>query len=531
LDDDASPAALQSFIHSNRTLKELILPWLIAPKAAEMDMGDNPLKIVEAYTVSGRLLSKERTLFFNGTDVKDGEEEQMITELTKPDSTWRTLHIERFGSGMLHCITKVLSRPNSLTKIIIDQDTFDEDDDQIALYRALSHNSSVKKVHLNFQINPQTLDLLASIGTNASINMHLILKCTNRNEILSASKITAEEALDLARALSTVTKIRELELTLPYIDDSAFQALVKGLPTSLTSLDVEDNSISIKSLPVILDFLKTHTTLKKLSLTNNGITVKEEQARNLLQTIHQVADANNCVCNIPINERVEEALAKDEEKINLFNAYLRDDHVRILCTELMKNPNRSRSVDLRGNGRITEVGYQYLADVLPKVSISVLLAGINNMTEPQQIILFNGLAKNKTIKELDLDENKIGQQAVPILMQIIQNNPALESIDVSQCSLDNDAAVNIASFWKNTHLKKMKATFNGVLDRGFASLLQSRPPTLVALDLSFNPIGEESLPILLQFLASLPIQTPVDGLDWDAATELAKKNGVFELCV
>jgi len=101
--------------------------------------------------------------------------------------------------------------------------------------------------------------------------------------------------------------------------------------------------------------------------------------------------------------------------------------------------------------------------------------------------------KNKTLNKFDISDNKLNNQDIEYIGRFIQSNPMLKEIDLHNCEIDADGAINLAKFLPESSLEKLDLHQNSLGDRGCASLLSSILPTLINLSLNENQIIESNL--------------------------------------
>ncbi|CAF4334893.1 unnamed protein product, partial [Rotaria sp. Silwood2] len=342
--------------------------------------------------------------------------------------------------------------------------------------------------------------------------------------------------------------LQSLQLPKSEIGDIGIQVLLNSLPKTLSKLEVEYNLITAKSLPFLLAFLKTHPTLKQISLLENGISSHSSMEVNvpdLMETIFEASNENHCICYLNINESPINDVSNAESG-ELYLWYLRDDHILELFHELKKFPDRNWSIRFAIGTRLTSIGYRRLRDILSStISVVEFEIGANNMNEEAQVNFLGGLCNNKTLQKCNLSQSKLNPDALDYIGRFIQNNLTLTKLTLDSCEISDGGIVRLAKYLSESSLKELSLGSNSLGDRDCTSLLSSIPSTLTDLSISNNRITTSSLQTILTFLAinrtlkRLEIsQNPIFIEDywnlsndavWQQIVEASKQNGVCEI--
>ena len=153
---------------------------------------------------------------------------------------------------------------------------------------------------------------------------------------------------------------------------------------------------------------------------------------------------------------------------------------------VLKTNNTLRALNLSGGEYRQRVSLKYICDGLRyNTSLAYLKLSqcLLNITEEDQLALFHMLKTNTTLKSLILDGNFIEAKdvMVPFLAQGLAQNRGLEILSLRACSIST-AVVKIPLF----------TLFDGIfsMDYGIWSLTFSLVGNLRTLDLSFNDLKE-----------------------------------------
>jgi hypothetical protein len=498
--EDAIPV-IHSYIQSNgSTLKELI----INPNHVEEYLKQYGSSVLSTLEINNNCAWKEK-LFHNLESIsidipnmKDVDWSTLFMTLTKGDTICHEIDFrikENLDQQQLNYLQTLFGEQFHLTSLIIN-DRSNDTSNHIELLRILKKNISITELRLDFEITSnvfrECLDLL-------TIKNNII-----RLELPKSSNISDEEAIMLSRALKTNTVLQTLILEHSQIGDIGFQALLSSLSDSLSEFRVEHNLITGESLPYLLTFIKTHPLLREISLKQYGLglnSTSEVNIPDLSQEIIKTADQYHCLCEINFSETLDEYVAQETNgDIILYDKDLQNVHILELCNELKKQPNRSWSLNLKENDRISSVGYGYLADILSSSAIIDVLS-VNHMNEEAQTSLFRGLCKNMTLTKFTI-ESKLNSEDMKCIGRFVQNNSALKELEMEYCEIDANDVIHFANGLLHSSLEKLRLYKTPLGDHGCASLISCIPSTLKILLLPVCEITESSFQTILTFLAT-----------------------------
>ncbi|UJR18758.1 hypothetical protein I4U23_005664 [Adineta vaga] len=130
-----------------------------------------------------------------------------------------------------------------------------------------------------------------------------------------------------ADTLKTNLNLERLILNKSDIGDIGFQSLLSSLSNLLFQFKVTNSLISAKSLPYLLEFIKTHRLLREFSLENNAITIHSAPELNFADLIDQIVNIlnrNHCICELEINTKIKDIIEESTNSdINLSDSIVR----------------------------------------------------------------------------------------------------------------------------------------------------------------------------------------------------------------
>jgi hypothetical protein len=494
----------RSYLKSNGdTLKVLVLDGIfIKEYLEEPDLSSlSTAKIVDSSDWQANFFRQEEPLRIQPQKMNDSDWSMLFTELTKDLPTSREVNLclpDEFDRNNLNYIKTFFGEQFPWTNLTISGNLSDTII-QTELFQQLKENNSITKLRIVDKIDSNVFNELKNLLENKNNITHL--------ELLYCDNVRDEDVIMFCHALKTNTTLQSLILNSSEIGDSGFQALLSSLPNSLTQLKVENNVITAKSLPSLLAFMKNATVLNEISLKENGIrssSLPEVNVPDLVAKILDSANANHCICNLDIQEKVKPQIEKAlNDGISISSADFHDDDMLELRNELKKKPEQNWSLSLVGNKRISSIGYDYLADILSS-TINIVKLNIYGIDYNKAIRtkFFNSLCDNKTIKEFEVYMEKLDNQDMEYIGRFIQNNSALEKTNLGRCEIDDDGIIHLVKGLPGSSLKLLFLNSNSIGDRGCAAALSSIPPTLKHLDLSFNQITDSSFQTILTFLTT-----------------------------
>lgn len=197
---------------------------------------------------------------------------------------------------------------------------------------------------------------------------------------------------------------------------------LKANNRSLITLNLTNNNIRIDDLKILLEGLKTNSSLKKLFLDQNkifghyGITEEAEKViTNLLQHNFQAISFNSCEFDYEGAVVILKALRDNDtlQYLGLRNNTIKDEGA-IEVAEILKRNTTLQTLDL-GKNEILDSGVKALAESLKvnKTLLSLFLSndkvGLprNRIGAEGGMVLEEALKANNTLRELDLTHTAV----------------------------------------------------------------------------------------------------------------------------
>ena len=308
---------------------------------------------------------------------------------------------------------------------------------------------------------------------------------------LSDNSICYETANSLSQALRVNTSLTSLDFSGNSIGCEGANSLSQALRinTSLTSLDLSDNSVGYEGTNFLSQALRVNTSLTSLDLSGNCIGY--EGANSLSQAL-----------------RVNSSLTS----LNLFENSIGNEGANSLSEALKVNTSLT-SLNLFDNS-IGNEGANFLSQALRgNTSLTSLNLPLNSIGDEGTNSLSQALRVNTSLTFLNLCDNSIGDEGANSLSQALRVNTCLTDLNFACNSIGYEGANSLSQALKvNTSLTSLDLFSNFIGDEGANSLSQALivNTSLTSLSLSENSIGDEGANSLSQ---ALRINTSLTSLD------------------
>ncbi len=391
----------------------------------------------------------------------------------------------------------------------------------VALGTMLSHNCAL--IELNLSGNLVGDRGAANIGLGLTYNKSL------QELNLTSNMIKAEGGRGLGKGVGENNALRTLDLSLNRIEDSAAEALGLGLRRNsvlavlnlsqnmikakggasigvglvqnvrLSSLNLTNNLIGDSGAEAIGTGLESNSALLELFLAGNGITGTGGRALGsaLRQNMHLgVLDLRWNDIGEDGGAAVGEGLAKNHSITTLLlrTKSLGPAGGKAIAMALRDNVDSKVSVLRLEESPVTSVTGEVIGESLGvrNVLCSVMLWKCK-IGDPGAKAIWAGLAKNKSLLELDLTENGIGPEGVRNLPPALANNSTLKSLNLACNILGVEGAQLVAEgIRENWTLKRLVARENGIGNAGGLALAVAlrENQAVTELDVSENAIDD-----------------------------------------
>ncbi|KAG0375255.1 hypothetical protein BGX24_009350 [Mortierella sp. AD032] len=268
----------------------------------------------------------------------------------------------------------------------------------------------------------------------------------------------------------------------------AAQAEVLKTNSTLTTLNLQNNSIGDDGAKALAEALKINSTLTTLNLYSNSI--GDDGAKALAEAL-----------------KMNSALTT----LNLYNNSIGDDGAKALAEALKMNSTLT-TLDLQNN----KIGFPgtvalILAEALKTNSILTTLdLQDNRIGDDGAKALAEALKTNSTLTTLDLQDNRIGDDGAKALAEALKTNSTLTTLYLQKNSIGDDGTKALAEALKiNSTLTTLILYSNSIGDDGAKALAEALKTnsTLTTLNLYSDSIGDDGAKALTETLKTNSIVT------------------------
>ena len=331
-----------------------------------------------------------------------------------------------------------------------------------SLASALKENQTLTTIDLGS-------NLIGVVGIEKLANA-LIVNKSLKNLDVSNNEIGNQGVESLASALKENQTLTSLHLGSNLIGDVGIEKLANALIVneSLTNLDVSNNNIGNQGLKVLIDALKQNQTITNLNLNDNkSITYTG------IDALVDFSITNTSLAHLYVNKT---------DFIETFS-------------NIKKIFETSDVVDFT-NKSITNVKSSMIASILMQDKTVIELNLSSNQIGDDGIEkLANALRVNNTLENLDVSNNGIGDKGVESLANALKENKTLTSIDLGSNQIANDGIEKLANaLIVNKTLTKLDVSNNDIGVVGAGALVEALPynDTLKTLILTNNFISSNN---------------------------------------
>ncbi|XP_067882390.1 NACHT, LRR and PYD domains-containing protein 3-like isoform X2 [Heterodontus francisci] len=310
-------------------------------------------------------------------------------------------------------------------------------------------------------------DLASALSTNRSLT-DLDLSDNNLGD--SGVKLRSEALRN------TDCKIQKLWLGGNNLSDSCIEDLASALSTnrSLTDLDLSGNNLGDSGVKLLSEALKNpDCKIQELWLVGNNLTTScIDDLASALSTNRSLTDLN-----LNYNELgdsgvklLSEALRNPDCKIQklwLVGNNLTDSCIEDLASTLSTNRSLT-DLDLSYN-KLGDSGVKLLSEALrnPDCKIQKLELENNNLTASCIEVLASAVSTNRSLTDLDLSDNKLGDSGVKQLSEALRNPDCkMQDLCLWGVGLTDSCAEALASALSaNQSLMELKLGSNSFTDQ------------------------------------------------------------------
>ncbi|XP_051763715.1 NACHT, LRR and PYD domains-containing protein 12-like isoform X4 [Ctenopharyngodon idella] len=430
-------AALTSALRSNSLLRELDLTG--------NKIGDEGLMLLSDGLKDPHC--KLETLRLSYCNITD-ESCAALTSALRSNSHLRKLDLpdNKIGDEGLTLLSDGLKDPHCKLEKLTLFDCNITAEGCAALASALRSNSHLRKVDLSEnKIGDEGLMLLS----DGLKDPH----CKLEKLKLYDCNITDEGCAALTSALRSNSHLRELNLSDDKIGDGGLTLLSDGLQDphcKLEKLTLYDCNITAEGCAALTSALRSNSHLRELGLSQSKI-----GGRGLMLLSDGLKDPH---CKL--------------ENLMLYDCNITAEGCAALASALRSN-SQLRELNLSEN-KIGDEGLMLLSDGLkdPHCKLENLMLWGCDITAEGCAALASALRSNSLLRELDLSENKIGGQGLTLLSDELKDpHCKLEKLWLSQCNITDEGCAALTSALRsNSHLTELNLSENKIGDEGLMLL-------------------------------------------------------------
>ena len=249
--------------------------------------------------------------------------------------------------------------------------------------------------------------------------------------------------------IQNLKNIKILSLESCSLNDNHIKIIAEGIKVnkSIIALMLRKNSITSRGAVYLSELLKVNKTIKQLYLGYNKINDK-----GLALLLNVISSINKKINHLDISS-------------NCFK--LKD--FQVLVEYLKTNPELSL-LDISDN-KLNSQSYTDLGEVLNAVSkikaLNMSNMGINSENIP---ILFKSLCMNEII----LDDNDIGDEGLPLLVKIFDENQNIKKISLKNTNISGKGLENLLeTLEKMNDFKELHLENNHIDESGINAMMNS----------------------------------------------------------
>ncbi|KAF9902118.1 hypothetical protein EC991_005258 [Linnemannia zychae] len=316
---------------------------------------------------------------------------------------------------------------------------------------------------------------------------------------LQDNSIGDNGAQALAEALKINSTLTTLSLQDNSIGDNGAQALAEALKTNLTltALNFQDNSIGDNGAQALAEALKTNSTLTILNLNRNSIGDNGAQALAEAFKTNKTLTSLNLDSNLIWYEGIQALSLVFETSLTITTLNLGSNLITVngakTLTEALKTKSTLTTLNLSYNS-IRRSGAQALAEVLKTNStLTTLNLTYNSIGDNGAHALAEALKTNLTLTALNLQDNSIQRDGARALAEVLKTNSTLTALNLTYNSIESNGAQELAEVLKiNKTLTVLNLDRNSIGNDGAQALAEALKTnsTLITLNLDRNSIGD-----------------------------------------
>ena len=345
--------------------------------------------------------------------------------------------------------------------------------------------SSLSKLYFNGNrvISTAALSMRNCFGRTYSLSMskchlqetqlkHILGSVKNSLQYLDLSfnTISDEVARLLAEALCDNIELQHLNLSHCRLNENGLSFILKAVTSRIINyIDLSFNPINDMLASGLAKLISVNRTLKHLSLSSCAL-----QEQGFISLADALTNSNliwldissNCITKRVVSElnlcRI--FLKRSQlECLNLKNCQWQENSLQIMLNEVTNNVKSLKCINLSG----CEMNYKEVKIlntlIMSIYTIEQLILDKCLLTPARIECMFHALKQLKTIKHLNLSNNKIPEKAISILVEFMPRNK-IERLELSHCSLGTNCSALLLEIAKFVTLKYLDLSYNDISD-------------------------------------------------------------------
>ena len=319
-------------------------------------------------------------------------------------------------------------------------------------------HTSLEKVYLcNSNLKSSVIILLEVLATIST------LKVLD----LQSNKLTAEVGNSLA---SVITNNKQLEVL--FLDNNNIgmgaMNIVKALKNinSLKNLGLNNNNLPKEISHEIAGVIKSNCYLELLTLSSNNLQSSAIEILQHLTTISTLKVLN--MDNNLMGEKAGGALASvilhntRLQKLYLYNNNLGEGILEV--AQALQHIISLESIDLGNNNVPKQASCELALTIKSNKHLERLWLQDNNLCSSALIIL-QALSNISTLKDLNINNNQIGEGGGEVLASVIMNNTGLRELYISNNNIQNSAMKISEALQCIVNIESLDISFNNLTER------------------------------------------------------------------
>ncbi|CAG8470302.1 13539_t:CDS:2, partial [Dentiscutata heterogama] len=436
--------------------------------------------------------NNELDLSYKKLDTEIGNE---LVNSLKGNKTISSLDISynNIGSKLGKALMKILVANDTLTRLNLSSTNIESD--TLALLLKILKANKTRLADLNLSNNGEKLTKKGKI----------LMEALGKNTTLISLNLS-DNPIDWSDVsfvhLESNKTLENLDLSNCNLSPKVVEKLKKFLITSkrLKGLNLSSNNLTFLSERIISEILSKNKTIKTLNLSSNKIssTIEslEKGARTSLTGRYKSKSKYEMSRPLKVNN-LAEAIKRNKtlKKLDLSSNYIRLEAGKDLARALASN-KLITELNLNDNDIVHEIG-ELLINVLINNDITSIGLRSTKISSGMVINISQELKSNKIkLRYLNLSRNEISSDAMEALVEALEENTTLKSLDLSNITgAGQTGRALVKSLEKNRTLKTLNLS-NCNIRNSVVTALEKALQTndiLTDLDLSYNALPMSNL--------------------------------------